>query len=129
MFWDMTKEQRPPFQRTWVGSEVLEEKYATENYIWAHNIGAVDLTPTLKDCGIINETYMLFKDRIFNYKTGDVYRPVNGVYLLYTSKKGVLNQGAGKRVEWRLDDIEPSVLRVLPKFPQTQRFTKIYNQQ
>ena len=79
MCWDMTKEQRPPFQRTWVGSEVLEEKYTTENYIWAHNIGAVDLTPTLKDCGIINETYMLFKDRIFNYKTGDVYRPVNGV--------------------------------------------------
>lgn len=125
MFWDTTTEERPPYQRTWVGKEVLEEKYSKENYLWAHNIGAVELTPTLRDLGIVNETYMLFRDRIFNWKTGDVYKPTNGIYLLYHSD-GKKQKNAGERVPFDTKDICQMTLKALPRFPLTQRFTKIY---
>ena len=125
MFWDTTTQERPPYKRTWVGKEVLEGKYADENYLWAHNIGAVELTPTLKDFGIINDTYMLFRDRIFNWKTGDVYRPTKGVYLVYHSD-GKKSKGASERVPFDVSDIDQSALRNLPRFPQTQKFTKVY---
>ena len=124
MFWDMTTNQRPPYQRGWVGKEVLQDKYSNENYLWAYNIGAVELTPTLKDLGIINETYMLFRDRIFNWKTGDVYKSSKGVYLVYHSD-GKKNKGASERVPFDISELDQSALRNLPRFPQTQRFTKI----
>jgi len=126
MFWDMTSNERPPYVRAWVGSETLDEEFAKENYLWAHNIGAVELTPTLRELGIINETYMLFRDRIFNWKTGQVYKPTKGVYLLYDSKDGRKNKGAGERVPFNTEDLDQSALRNLPKFPQTQKFTKVY---
>ena len=124
-FWDMTTDERPPYVRAWVGKETLNNEDSRENYLWAHNIGAVELTPTLKELGIINETYMLFRDRIFNWKTGDTYKPSKGVYLLYHSD-GKKSKGAGERVPFDTADLDQSALRNLPKFPQTQKFTKVY---
>lgn len=123
-FWDTTKQELPPYVRSWVGKETLGDKYEKQNYLWAHNLGAVELTPTLKELGIINETYMLFRDRIFNWKTGDVYKPSKGVYLVYHSD-GKKQKGAGERVPFDTAHLDQAQLGNLPKFPQTQRFTKV----
>ena len=106
MFWDMEQNQDPPFVRTWKGNgEFLAEEDWIQNYIWGRTaIGGVDIKNRLKKAGIVNETYLLFANRIWNYKTGELFAPEGNVYKLFTSKRNVKNLSGDKRIPWDITE-------------------------
>jgi len=125
MFWDTTIQEMAPYERTWKGQEVLPEDKCAENYVWGISNGGVEVTQTLRDLGIVNETYMLFKNRMFNWKTGLVLSPTNGIYLIYDSKDGRPQKQSEERVPFDTRDIDPVDFQALGTFPLNAKFTKI----
>jgi hypothetical protein len=126
MFWDTEIIETAPYERTWKSMDVLPEELYAENYVWALALGGTEITRTLQDLGIVNDTYMLFKNRMFNWKTGLVLKPKDGIYLIYDSKDGRKQKSADERVPFDTRDIDPATFDSLGKFPIDVKFTKVY---
>jgi len=130
-FWDTDQEQFPPFIRTWKGNgEYLPEENWIQNYIWARSaMKGKDITNRLKKANIINETYILFSNCIWNYKTGEIIpKSSRDTYKLYTSKKNVTNLSGDARIPWNITEhLTQSEIDSLAPFPKSKVvFTKIY---
>ena len=114
MFWDMAKKEQPPYQRLWGGKEVLAKKYIEGNKVWCEMLGALEWEKHFPQEIARNNTYYVFSNMLYNYKTGECFPPSKGFFRPYHSEKNKTQKKSGEQVKVPVEIFNSYNL---PKFP------------
>ena len=127
MFFEFNQDElTPPFRRTWSGNgEYLEDKYIQANKAWCEANNALEWEKYFPQQIVRNNTYYVFKNALYNYKTGEYWKAENGVIKPYHSQKGKTNLSSKFRKDIPMELFSNFQL---PKFPREYDdvVTKVY---
>ena len=125
-FFDIPEQLLGPFERTWKGRDVLEEKYIEANKKWCENLRALEWERYFPQEIARNNTYFIFSNMLYNYKTGNYFPPERGFFKPYHSEKNKIQKKDGEQVPIPVDLFSHLNLPTFSKTKYDSIVTKVY---